>query len=90
MKRGLIFKKRTERLGVGEGRVMTGEDGKGGEGGGEGGPTDNTNMINTNVNMNKNQQNGGSEKAPVVGGTNVETLPRPGKQVRFNFYIYIC
>ncbi|XP_033226769.1 ankyrin-3-like isoform X10 [Belonocnema kinseyi] len=60
---------------------MTGEEGKGGGGGGGGGgtdATDNGNVINAIVNT--NQQNGGTEKAPVVGGTNVETLPRPGKQ----------
>lgn len=31
---------------------------------------------------NVGQQNGAIEKAPVVTGTNMETLPRPGKQVR--------
>ncbi|KYQ47308.1 hypothetical protein ALC60_13641 [Trachymyrmex zeteki] len=71
---------------------MTGEDGK--RGGGTGdvttganmntNVTDNVNNVNANVNANINvsQQNGGPEKAPVVGGTNVETLPRAGKQVR--------
>lgn len=63
---------------------MTGEEGKcGGAAGVTGGTganvTDNVNNVNVNVNV--SQQNGGSEKAPVVGGTNVETLPRPGKQV---------
>lgn len=65
---------------------MTGEDGKcGGAGGVTGGTganvnvTDNANNVNANVNV--SQQNGGPEKAPVVGGTNVETLPRAGKQV---------
>ncbi|KAL0125581.1 hypothetical protein PUN28_004590 [Cardiocondyla obscurior] len=66
---------------------MTGEDGKRGGGGG-GGAGDGTNMNtnvtdnanNVNANINVNQQNGGPEKAPVVGGTNVETLPRAGKQ----------
>lgn len=73
---------------------MTGEDGKSGAGGGAGGVTaganmntnvtDNVNNVNANVNANINvsQQNGGPEKAPVVSGTNVETLPRTGKQVR--------
>ncbi|XP_036146496.1 ankyrin-3 isoform X15 [Monomorium pharaonis] len=44
--------------------------------------TDNANNVNANVNANINvsQQNGEPEKAPVVGGTNVETLPRAGKQ----------
>lgn len=32
-------------------------------------------------NVEVSQQNGGPEKAPVVAGTNVETLPRTGKQV---------
>ena len=54
---------------------MTGvEDGKGG-GGGDGG-------TDVSATDNVNQQNGGTEKAPVVTGTNMETLPRPGKQVR--------
>ncbi|XP_047358363.1 ankyrin-3-like isoform X23 [Vespa velutina] len=72
---------------------MTGEEGKGG--GGAGGntnvnATDNVNNVNANINANVNvninantnvvHQNGGTEKAPVVGGTNVETLPRAGKQ----------
>lgn len=60
---------------------MTGEEGKGGGGGGGTDNTDNTNVIN-NANVTTNHQNGGTEKAPVVGGTNVETLPRPGKQVK--------
>ncbi|XP_046140908.1 ankyrin-3-like isoform X13 [Osmia bicornis bicornis] len=75
---------------------MTGEEGKcgGGTGGGAGvgntnantNVTDNMNNVNANVhanvnaNINVSQQNGGPEKAPVVGGTNVETLPRAGKQ----------
>ncbi|XP_006619672.1 ankyrin-3-like isoform X1 [Apis dorsata] len=73
---------------------MTGEEGKCGGGTGTGGDagvgntnlTDNVNNINANVhanlnaNINVSQQNGGPEKAPVVGGTNVETLPRTGKQ----------
>lgn len=53
---------------------MTGEEGKG-DGGGTGGAkiqNDNANVV---------QQNGNLEKAPVVAGTNVETLPRAGKQV---------
>lgn len=82
---------------MGELEEMTGEEGKGG-GGGAGGntnvnATDNVNNVNANVNANVNvninantnvvHQNGGTtEKAPVVGGTNVETLPRAGKQVR--------
>lgn len=70
---------------------MTGEDGKRGGGAGTNmntnvntNVTDNANNVNANVNanINVNQQNGGPEKAPVVGGTNVETLPRTGKQVR--------
>ncbi|XP_072750226.1 uncharacterized protein [Anoplolepis gracilipes] len=69
---------------------MTGEDGKRGSGTGNvttganmnANVTDNVNNVNANVNANINvsQQNGGPEKAPVVGGTNVETLPRAGKQ----------
>ncbi|XP_076752691.1 uncharacterized protein LOC143424501 isoform X1 [Xylocopa sonorina] len=75
---------------------MTGEEGKCGGGTGIGGGadvgntntnlTDNANNLNANVhanvnaNINVNQQNGGPEKAPMVGGTNVETLPRTGKQ----------
>ncbi|XP_076226618.1 uncharacterized protein LOC116427791 isoform X20 [Nomia melanderi] len=75
---------------------MTGEEGKYGGGTGTGGVvgsgntttnvTDNANNVNANVhanvnaNINVSQQNGGPEKAPVVGGTNVETLPRAGKQ----------
>ncbi|XP_050450699.1 ankyrin-2-like isoform X20 [Cataglyphis hispanica] len=69
---------------------MTGEDGKRGSGAGDvttganmnANVTDNANNVNANVNANINvsQQNGGPEKAPVVGGTNVETLPRAGKQ----------
>ncbi|KAK1135206.1 hypothetical protein K0M31_007978 [Melipona bicolor] len=73
---------------------MTGEEGKCGGGTGAGGDagvgntnlTDNVNNVNANVhanvnaNINVSQQNGGPEKAPVVGGTNVETLPRAGKQ----------
>ncbi|XP_054002809.1 ankyrin-3-like isoform X13 [Hylaeus anthracinus] len=75
---------------------MTGEEGKCGGGTGTGGAgdggntntnvTDNANNVNANVhanvnaNINVSQQNGGPEKAPVVGGTNVETLPRAGKQ----------
>ncbi|OAD57372.1 hypothetical protein WN48_02173 [Eufriesea mexicana] len=75
---------------------MTGEEGKCGGGTGTGGDagvgntntnlTDNVNNVNANVhanvnaNINASQQNGGPEKAPVVGGTNVETLPRAGKQ----------
>lgn len=36
------------------------------------------------------QQNGAPEKAPVVTGTNMETLPRPGKQVSLTLsYIHI-
>ena len=82
----------------GEAEVMTGEEGKCGGGTGTGGDagvgntntnlTDNVNNINANVhanlnaNINVSQQNGGPEEAPVVGGTNVETLPRAGKQVR--------
>lgn len=79
---------------------MTGEEGKcgGGTGSGGGGNTnmnvnDNANNVNANVhanvnaNINVSQQNGGPEKAPVVGGTNVETLPRVGKQVR-EFYSF--
>ncbi|XP_046813611.1 ankyrin-3-like isoform X13 [Vespa crabro] len=72
---------------------MTGEEGKGG-GGAVGNTnvnaTDNVNNVNANINANVNvninantnvvHQNGGTEKAPVVGGTNVETLPRAGKQ----------
>ena len=70
-------------MGEGEDGVMTGEEGKGGGGRGDGGGIDGTDNINViNENVNTNQQNGGSEKAPVVGGTNVETLPRPGKQVK--------
>lgn len=81
----------------GEAEVMTGEEGKCGGGTGTGGDagvgntntnlTDNVNNVNANVhanvnaNINASQQNGGPEKAPVVGGTNVETLPRAGKQV---------
>lgn len=71
---------------------MTGEDGKRGGGAGDvttganmnTNVTDNANNVNANVNANINvsQQNGGPEKAPVVGGTNVETLPRAGKQVK--------
>ncbi|KAK0096720.1 hypothetical protein PV326_004580, partial [Microctonus aethiopoides] len=51
---------------------MTGvEDGKGDGGGGHDlSATDNT----------VSHQNGTTEKAPVVAGTNMETLPRPGKQ----------
>lgn len=72
---------------------MTGEDGK--RGGGAGNTnmntnvTDNANNVNANVNanINVNQQNGGPEKAPVVGGTNVETLPRTGKQVRLMSFL---
>ncbi|XP_015589452.1 ankyrin-3 isoform X8 [Cephus cinctus] len=66
---------------------MTGEEGKGGTGGGgdgggitDGSATDNANNINVNVNVSVNQQNGAPEKAPVVTGTNMETLPRTGKQ----------
>lgn len=70
-------------MGVGVDGVMTGEEGKGGGGGGGGGGTDGTDNANViNAIVNTNQQNGGTEKAPVVGGTNVETLPRPGKQVQ--------
>jgi len=76
---------------------MTGEDGKRGGGADDvttganmnTNVTDNVNNVNANVNANINvsQQNGGPEKAPVVGGTNVETLPRAGKQVRLmNFF----
>lgn len=64
---------------VEDGTRMTGEDGKSGGAGGVTGGTDNANNVNANVNV--SQQNGGPEKAPVVGGTNVETLPRAGKQV---------
>ncbi|XP_076296315.1 uncharacterized protein LOC143216793 isoform X5 [Lasioglossum baleicum] len=73
---------------------MTGEEGKygGGTGGVAGGGNTNTNVAdnannlnanvhaNVNANINVSQQNGGPEKAPVVGGTNVETLPRSGRQ----------
>lgn len=86
---------------------MTGEEGKCGGGTGTGGAadggntntnvTDNANNVNANVhanvnaNINVSQQNGGPEKAPVVGSTNVETLPRPGKQVRESQRYYdIC
>lgn len=64
---------------------MTGEDGKRGGGTGDvtSGANMNTNVTdnvnNVNANINVSQQNGGPEKAPVVGGTNVETLPRAGK-----------
>lgn len=34
------------------------------------------------------QQNGAPEKAPVVTGTNMETLPRPGKQVNLISYFF--
>lgn len=37
--------------------------------------------IDVGATDNIEQQNGGPEKAPVVTGTNMETLPRPGKQV---------
>lgn len=81
---------------------MTGEEGKCGGGTGAGGDagvgntnlTDNVNNVNANVhanvnaNINVSQQNGGPEKAPVVGGTNVETLPRAGKQVRDPLWIF--
>lgn len=78
---------------------MTGEEGKRGGGGGAGdvtgtnmntNVTDNANNVNANVNanINVNQQNGGPEKAPVVGGTNVETLPRSGKQVRLMSFLF--
>ncbi|XP_063987590.1 ankyrin-3-like isoform X16 [Diachasmimorpha longicaudata] len=51
---------------------MTGvEEGKG-SGGGEG--------IDVSATDKVGQQNGAMEKAPVVAGTNMETLPRPGKQ----------
>ncbi|XP_044010733.1 ankyrin-3-like isoform X13 [Aphidius gifuensis] len=36
--------------------------------------------IDVGATDNIGQQNGGPEKAPVVTGTNMETLPRPGKQ----------
>lgn len=89
---------------MGELEEMTGEEGKGG--GGAGGntnvnATDNVNNVNANINANVNvninantnvvHQNGGTEKAPVVGGTNVETLPRAGKQVRrcTNNYLFV-
>ncbi|XP_011500173.1 PREDICTED: ankyrin-3-like [Ceratosolen solmsi marchali] len=71
-----------------------GGGGGGGGGDGEGGErtttrsnltsTDNANnvanMNGSEANYGVNQQNGGLEKAPVVAGTNVETLPRPEKQ----------
>jgi hypothetical protein len=65
---------------------MTGEDGKRGGGAGDvtTGANANTNVTdnaNVNANISVSQQNGGPEKAPVVGGSNVETLPRAGKQV---------
>lgn len=70
---------------------MTGEDGKRGGGGGTGDVTSGANVnanvtdnANVNANISVSQQNGGPEKAPVVGGSNVETLPRAGKQVRFH------
>ncbi|XP_048513287.1 ankyrin-3-like isoform X21 [Athalia rosae] len=50
---------------------MTGEEGKGGP---DGGVPDNAKIVA------ENQQNGAQEKAPVVNGTNMETLPRTGKQ----------
>lgn len=55
---------------------MTGvEEGKGSGGGGGGEVTD------VSATDKPGQQNGAPEKAPVVAGTNMETLPRPGKQV---------
>lgn len=68
---------------------MTGEEGKGNEieGGSAydkgkvSGQTTTTHPNNLIVNQ---QRNGNIEKAPVVGGTNVETLPRSGKQVIFS------
>ncbi|EZA57259.1 hypothetical protein X777_02510 [Ooceraea biroi] len=64
---------------------MTGEDGKRGGGAGDvtteaNVNTNVTNNANVNANISVSQQNGGPEKAPVVGGSNVETLPRAGKQ----------
>lgn len=59
---------------------MTGvEDGKGGGGGGG---------TDVSATDNVNQQNGAPEKAPVVTGTNMETLPRPGKQVRHFSHLF--
>jgi len=72
---------------------MTGEDGKRGGGAGDvtSGGNVNANVDNANVNANisVSQQNGGPEKAPVVGGSNVETLPRAGKQVSFGSSLLI-
>jgi hypothetical protein len=78
------------------GEERKGGGGGGGGGGDSGGgertttrdnltSTDNANNV-ANMNGSElshavNQQNGGLEKAPVVAGTNVETLPRPEKQV---------
>ena len=57
---------------------MTGEDRKG-VGGTTGEAKTTTTVIDSNNSINR--QNGAPEKAPVVPGTNVETLPRQGKQV---------
>ncbi|XP_058801309.1 titin homolog isoform X2 [Phymastichus coffea] len=64
---------------------MTGEDRKGGGGGKlqqnqQGDLTSGNNTTDTAVRQHQAQQNGTVEKAPVVAGTNVETLPRQGKQ----------
>lgn len=56
--------------GVEDDKEKTTANGGGGGGGIDVGATDNI-----------GQHNGGPEKAPVVTGTNMETLPRPGKQV---------
>lgn len=70
---------------------MTGEDGKRGGDDVTTGANMNTNVTdnanNVNANINVSQQNGEPEKAPVVGGTNVETLPRAGKQVRLMSFL---
>lgn len=49
--------------------------------------------ANNNINMNgdannqhQQQQSNGTDKAPVAPGTNVETLPRTGKQVQYYFF----
>lgn len=57
---------------------MTGEEAKGGP---DAGVPDNAKVVADNQHQHQQQQNG-QEKAPVVNGTNMETLPRTGKQVR--------
>lgn len=82
---------------------MTGEEKKGGGGGHKGVSNGNANEVPAEVQANNNvvvnnegtpinnlQQNGATEKAPVVAGTNVETLPRTGKQVIIVCVTCVC